>query len=243
MSADRAGVCMGPKVLLDLTERRHLQRLVSLIPSRLVLPHINVLLRASTQAASSINSPVISSIRTITTRLLRLITIPSEAQNQDDNQNQSSYRRSDLYMFLSSPTIIPFILLPPLLIGWSQAFPPDVFAEIRKGFLIYVDKGLAPSEALATLGGLQTILTSGNRSTSSSSSGGGTGAGAGAGAKIVPLEEDPIVYPEYARRTVKALMGRQMVRPGGVAGLLGNVFGFGERKDGKSGDDGEPFRA
>lgn len=118
-----------------------------------------------------------------------------------------------------------------------------MFAEIRKGFLEYVNKGLAPSEALATLGGLQTILTSGNKSTSSSSSGGGTGAGAGAGAKIVPLEEDPIVYPEYARRTVKALMGRQIVRPGGVAGLLGNVFGFGERKDGKSGDDGEPFRA
>lgn len=97
-------------------------------------------------------------------------------------------------------------------------------------FLEHLDLGLAPSEALSALGGVQTILTSkSNQSKGSTTS----------SAKIVAIEDEPVSYPEYAKRTVKALMGRQMVRPGGVKGLLGNVFGVGQRKDGKAGDDGE----
>ena len=38
-------------------------------------------------------------------------------------------------------------------------------------------------------------------------------------------EQDP-PYPDYLRRTVHALMGRQLLRPGGIAGLLSNVFGL-----------------
>lgn len=157
-------------------------------------------------------------MKALTNRLLHLVHTSIDAQ------------RTDLDMFLSSPTVLPFILLPPLLLGWSQVFPPTVFSGTRKLFLEHLDLGLAPSEALSALGGVQTILTSkSNQSKGSTTS----------SAKIVAIEDEPVSYPEYAKRTVKALMGRQMVRPGGVKGLLGNVFGVGQRKDGKAGDDGE----
>ena len=180
-----------------------------------MLPRVEDLLLVSTGSVPSTDSTtILESIRDLTSRLLSLIHIAPDAQ------------RSDLYMFLSSPTILPFILLPPLLLGWSQSFPPATYSQIRRTFLEYIDSGLAPSESLSALGGLQTILTSKPGKEQQT-------------AKIVALEDEPVTYPEYARRTVKALMGRQMVRPGGVAGLLGNVFGIGQRKDGKAGDDGE----
>jgi hypothetical protein len=132
--------------------------------------------------------------------------------------------RTELHSFLSAPTVLPFILLPPLLLGWTQAFPPPTFSNIRKSFLEYLDEQLGPGDAMSTLGGISTIMTPKRNPLTS--------------AKIVPVEEEEAAYPDYAKRTVRALMGRQLIRKGGVAGLLGNVFGAGERNDGKTSNDG-----
>jgi len=199
-------------VLLTLTERKHLRILISLIPTRVTLPQVKEYLLSPADIMEKLESTEIISFANLTTRLLRLITLPP------------SSTKTDLHSFLSAPTVLPFILLPPLLLGWTQAFPPPTFSDIRKSFLEYLDEQLGPGDAMSTLGGISTIMTPRRKPQTS--------------AKIVPVEEEEAIYPEYAKRTVRALMGRQLIRKGGVAGLLGNVFGAGERNDGKISNDG-----
>jgi hypothetical protein len=120
------------------------------------------------------------SFRNLTTRLLRLVTLPPS----------STSMRTELHSFLSAPTVLPFILLPPLLLGWTQAFPPPTFSNIRKSFLEYLDEQLGPGDAMSTLGGISTIMTPKRKPLTS--------------AKIVPVEEEEAAYPDYAKRTVRA---------------------------------------
>jgi hypothetical protein len=192
-------------VLLDLTERKNLQRLISLIPARLVLPHVKDYLLQSTSSVTDLESEGNTVFRTLTDRLLRLISVPEPL------------RQTDLYFFLSSPSILPFLLFPSILIAWSQSFPPETFSDHRRIVLEFIDQ-IGPQEAMSTLSSISTIMQVKKKPPK-------------VRAKVVPVEEEEIVYPDYAKRTVRALMGRQLVRDGGVRGLFSNVFGVG--------DDGE----
>lgn len=114
---------------------------------------------------------------------------------------------------------LPFILSSAVLLGWCQFFPPSRFLPVRKSIIDLLEI-LPPSECLSTLGALLGLVTAKRRPTP----------------KLEILDDSGISHthpgwPLYVAQTTQVLMGKQLVRKGGVKGLMANVFGAGMGKN------------
>ncbi len=108
---------------------------------------------------------------------------------------------------------LPFILSSSLILGWCQFFPPTRFLSIRKS-IIDLFKFLPPSECLSMLGAVLGLVATKRRPAP----------------KLELLDDRGVSqsdpgWPSYVGQTAQVLMGKQLVRQGGVKGLMANVFG------------------
>jgi hypothetical protein len=163
----------------------------------------------------------ISHLEGLLRRLIALVNPPSVQEGMILDQPESSAmatRKSVapitfITFTLRSIQHLPFILSSSLLLGWCQSFPPPRFLSIRKG-VIELLEALAPAECLSMLGAVLSVVTARKKPAGRVEILDGSGASTASP-----------TWPSYVTQTAQVLMGKQLIRTGGVRGLMANVFG------------------
>lgn len=132
---------------------------------------------------------------------------------------------------LRSASGLPIVFCHGILLGWSQEYGPDMFADVRKRVLRILEEVLSPAESLSALGSARNIVVAHNnrlRDTVRSKLRQMTARVTlidEAGENRAMAEALKAGWPDYVSRTINVLMGKQVVRKGGVAALITNVSG------------------
>lgn len=120
------------------------------------------------------------------------------------------------------PTILTQLTQPHLstttlcsiTLGWTPSNPPHLFGYLRSKIIKLLNEA-GPGQAMAILSGatraIRTSLKAGRK------------------------------FPVYVERTIGMLLSRQLVAPGGVRGLMDNVFGERTGQEAVAGQSLVPF--
>lgn len=107
----------------------------------------------------------------------------------------------------TTSALLPLITAS-LLLGWAPAPGPAGYAHLRRTVLLIL-RALPPAEGFAVLGGVSRLAS----------------APAGQGKQASADRLQARSWPAYVGRTAQALMARQLAAPGGIRGLMLNLFG------------------
>jgi len=212
----------SPIPLLSMNERVDMRRTIDFIIGRSLLHATRSVQRAFPDATMlESDRSAIPRLEDLLLRLLVLVNPPSPPEGMVPDQPESSAMATRkpstsitfITFTLRSIQHLPFILSSSILLAWNQSFPPARFVSIRKRVIELLEI-LAPAECLSMLGSVLSIVAARTKPASRVEVLDGNG-----GSTASPQ------WPDYVKRTAHVLMGKQLIRTGGVKGLMANVFG------------------
>lgn len=135
---------------------------------------------------------------------------------------------------------LSLLLSYAILVGWNQSFPPAEMVEVRRQTIKILEDLLPPADSLAILGAVRGMIKSQNGALEKIRLEEKKRREAGRRTPKIELIDDDHdkhgdsqdkaeirrgAWPEYVARTVNVLMAKQVVRKGGIRGLMTNISG------------------
>ncbi len=178
-------------------------------------------------AEIAVHNPVCMAVDDVALRLLALSLPGSQVATPADEAPAASTNptATTTSTFISThlrttPILVP-IVAAALLLGWARATGPAAYAHLRKATLELLGS-LPPAECFALLGNVVRVASVGGRAQQQRVR----------SAPRVELlhhgnegDKTPPSWPVHVLQTAQILMGRQLAAPGGIKGLMINLFG------------------
>lgn len=214
--------------ILSIQDRQTINRLTQKTISSLLVP-LGQKILASTNSSSEVHDSFASTVG----QLLVMVS----ADDGDNGANERYHGVTLITAQLRSPSVLPIVLSHSILLGWSQSQGPEVFADVRKQILHILEDLLSPGESLSALGTTRNLVAAHNKRIQDAIRAKLQQMPATARVTLIDEEGEKRAvadalrtkggggWPEYVSRTLNVLMGKQVVRKGGVVALMTNVSG------------------